>query len=132
MPNLVGEPAPGFFVDLGHTAVTAGQTTNMIASSQLLPGQTSPSWVFKNDVLQVKAGDKVNLSIANCTPAEHDFVSTSLTGNDKVIISVGQTASVSFNAPAKAGTYFFWCNTISQPGQPSHAQRGMVGEVVVS
>ena len=32
----------------------------------------------------------------------------------------------------KPGTYFFWCNTVSQPGQPSHAVRGMVGEVVVS
>ena len=92
-----------------------------------------PGLAFKDNVLVVKAGDKVALTVTNCTPNTHNFVSPALgvpADKKQDIPPAADNVSVTFTAPDKPGKYMFWCTT-TPPGGLSHAERGMTGEVIV-
>lgn len=89
---------------------------------------------FRDNTLVVKAGQAVTLDVVNCSPFGHNFVSPSLKVSQVDLpkaATVADKTTIAFTAPTQPGKYMFWCSTVPQPGQPSHAERGMTGEVIV-
>jgi uncharacterized cupredoxin-like copper-binding protein len=78
-----------------------------------------------NRFVKVKPGAQVTVELKNTGALPHSFVSPELRVADPVKVDAGKTGSVTFTAPAAAGTYKFVCN------EPGHAEAGMTGEVVV-
>ncbi|HEX6513666.1 MAG TPA: hypothetical protein VF157_15290, partial [Chloroflexota bacterium] len=120
-PGITGEPAPGPYQEEGRITVTAGQPAKLQAQGLV--------WV--NNTLVVKAGQKVDVSMTNCSAFAHAFVSPSLGVNDKVDLpAAADNVSFSFTAPSTPGKYMFWC-PVQPPGGLSHASRGETGMVIV-
>jgi uncharacterized cupredoxin-like copper-binding protein len=78
-----------------------------------------------NRFVKVKPGSQVTVQLRNTGTLVHSFVSPELGVGNSVKVPGGQSTSVTFTAPASAGTYKFICE------EPGHADAGMTGEVVV-
>lgn len=118
--DVIGEAAPGPYKATAPVTETAGTPVKLQAIGV----------AFEANTIMVKAGDNVTLNITNCATFQHNFVSPALGVATKVDIPVGGDATVTFKAPDKPGKYMFWCSVKPATG-PSHAERGMTGEVIV-
>jgi uncharacterized cupredoxin-like copper-binding protein len=78
-----------------------------------------------NRFVNVKPGARVTVELKNTGNLVHSFQSNDLGVPDAVKVDPGKTGSVTFTAPAAAGSYKFQCT------EPGHAEAGMTGEVVV-
>jgi len=87
------------------------------------------TWV--NNTIVVKAGQKIDVNLTNCSTFAHAFVSPSLGVSDKVDLpAAADNVTFSFTAPNQPGKYMFWC-PVTPPGGASHASRGETGVVIV-
>lgn len=78
---------------------------------------------FRPDALTVRPGTRAELAITNVSTEPHSFDLPAL--GVRLALPPGRTEAVAFAAPARAGTYYFWCQS---PGQ---ADAGMVGRLTV-
>jgi len=85
---------------------------------------------FQTNTITVKAGDKVELDFTNCATFAHNFTAPGLNTPVVDIPGAAPNVPVTFTAPTTPGRYMFWCS-IAPAGSPSHAERGMTGEIIV-
>ncbi len=85
---------------------------------------TATDFKFDPATINAKAGETVNVTLNNKGTATHTFVVKDA-GNFKLTADAGKTATGSFTAPAKAGTYDIVCDV------PGHADQGMTGKLTV-
>ena len=94
---------------------------------------------FTPSTIEVPAGAEVTVNLKNSGTLEHEMVimifgkeaTAPFNGDDEPNIfwehelKMGESESVTFTAPAKAGEYQIVC------GIPAHLEQGMVGKLVV-
>lgn len=80
----------------------------------------SRSFFFKPDVFEVKAGEKITVSVKSF--GDHTFVIDELGVNAKT--PDGQTTKIEFT-PTKKGVYRYYCSL------PGHREAGQVGTLIV-
>lgn len=80
---------------------------------------------FRFDPAAISAGpgQAINLTVKNVGFTQHTWVLKE--SNVKLTIDPGKTATRTFTAPSKAGTYTFDCDIAG------HKEAGMVGQLVV-
>ena len=80
---------------------------------------------FKFDPATINAapGQTINLTVKNTGSVQHTWVQKE--SNVKLTIDPGKTATQTFTAPSKAGTYVFECDV------PGHKEAGMTGQLIV-
>jgi uncharacterized cupredoxin-like copper-binding protein len=81
---------------------------------------------FTPKTINVTAGEQVTITFKNGDAAIPHDLSIPAAGGFKVSAAGGKTATKSFTAPAKSGSYKFFCSI------PGHEQAGMVGSLVVA
>lgn len=94
-----------------------------VTSARAVPIRVGPGLTFTPDAFYVRRGEKVSFTLQNVAAIPHNF--TLAAANLSVALAAGKTVPVTFTAPAKAGTYYFYCNITG------HAQGGMVGKLIV-
>ena len=109
---------------------TAKAVSVSLVDQQVPPGVgVPPSTMGINPgTLELKVGERVNLTITNDGNTGHDLVIEGL-DVDTDVIPPGESVSVEFT-PMEAGTYKMYCSVGAAPA--NHEAQGMVGEVVVS
>jgi uncharacterized cupredoxin-like copper-binding protein len=82
---------------------------------------------FSPNYLKVKAGSLVNIAITSSDSYTHIFAFRDASLSAVAVgVGPGETRAIIFNAPAKTGTYEFYCNV------PGHDMRGEIGKMVVN
>lgn len=110
----LGKPADNKPISVGNQAVVGEHKyyTNIEIESR--------AFFFKPDVFEVKAGEKVTVSVKSF--GDHTFVIDELGVNVKT--PDGQVTKVEFT-PTKKGVYRYYCSL------PGHREAGQVGTLVV-
>lgn len=84
---------------------------------------TADEFSFSPDVIEVRAGETVNVVLVNAGALPHDLTVPAV--GFSLAVAPGATAEAALTAPAP-GTYPFLCSV------PGHREAGMVGVLVVS
>jgi len=111
--------------DVTTIQATPGETIHVVLKST----GSMPKVAMAHNFVLLKAGvNPQDVANAAMTARETDFIPDSL--KDKIIAHTGlagggETAEVTFKAPAKPGTYSYLCTF------PGHFAVGMKGELVV-
>lgn len=132
--------SPGDEAEGGDANATTNTTPPMGATAkavsvdlvdrQVPPGVGVPpsTMGISPGTLELKVGERVNLTVNNKGNSGHDLV---IEGLDVAtdVIPAGESVTVEFT-PMEAGTYKMYCSVGAAPAD--HEAQGMVGEVVVS
>ena len=108
--------------DDGHSEGTTTASTNSITISS---GDSGVEFAFSPELIDVAAGESVEVVFDNNGTIAHDFGIPEL---DFAIASTeaGQSGSGTLVVPSTPGTYDFICSI------PGHKEAGMVGKIVVN
>ncbi len=124
-PNGVSVAGGTAFPLLAPTATSTRALPTAIATPRLV-SVAALDFEFQPANLIFNAGERLRITLINKGTVDHDWVLSNATGREvaKVLASVGQSASVTFNVPA-AGIYDIACDI------GDHAQLGMTGRATV-
>ena len=84
---------------------------------------TATEFKFDPATINATPGQTVNLSVKNNGSVQHTWVQKD--SNVTLTVDPGKTATKTFTAPSKAGTYVIECDIAG------HKEAGMVGQLVV-
>lgn len=100
-----------------------GSSTGGGSTAPLTVTQTANEFKFDPPTITAAPGQTINLTVKNTGSVQHTWIQKD--ANVKLTIDPGKTATQTFNAPSKAGTYTYECDV------PGHKEAGMTGQLIV-